>query len=71
MTDNDKGKMIPAYVPYKTLRTFFVTCKEILPSRIDRSFWGGKLAGGTGGMLMAGLAFLDLIDEMNSYGKPT
>lgn len=60
---NNNAKIIPAYVPYKTFRSFLVKCKDFLPTRIDRSFWGETLSGGTGGMLMASLNYFALIDE--------
>jgi hypothetical protein len=42
--------------------------EEHVPSRIDRSYWGDLLSGGTGVQLMSALRFLNLID-VNS--KPT
>jgi hypothetical protein len=54
----------PPYVSFKTVLTVLDKLKEdTIPQRIDRSYWGSFLAGGTGQQVMAALRFLGLIDE--------
>lgn len=40
--------------------------KAAIPARIDRSYWGEKLSGSTGGQLIAALKYLKLIDAHNT-----
>jgi hypothetical protein len=52
------------YVSFATFTTFLDWIKDmtVMPSQIDRSLWGPKFQGGTGGQLMVGLRFLHLLD---------
>jgi hypothetical protein len=59
---NDE-KRLPPYVSYRTFRNFTIDLRQGIPSRVDRSFWGTKMAGSTGIQLMTALRFLSLIDE--------
>ncbi len=61
-------KSLPPYVSYRTFWNFLDGLKAALPSRIDRSFWGDKLSGSTGGQLVAAIKYLKLID---GSGVPT
>ncbi|MEN8615318.1 hypothetical protein ABFB09_08610 [Dehalogenimonas sp. THU2] len=61
-------KTLPPYVSYRTFWNFLDGLKAAVPSRIDRSFWGDKLSGSTGGQLIAALKYLKLID---GTGVPT
>ncbi len=55
---------VPPYVSYRTLKTFIEDLKAHgIPTRIDRSVWGGKFSGSVGAQLMSALRFLRLIDE--------
>lgn len=58
----------PPYVSFKTFLGFLDWLNEdgvVLPSRLDRSFWGERLSGANGTQLMSALRFLRLIDESN------
>ena len=61
-------KLLPPYLPYKTLSTFLEDLKISLPQRIDRSLMK-SMSGGMQSQLMSALAYLNLID-INS-GVPT
>jgi hypothetical protein len=66
---SEKGrKYLPPYVSYRTFYNFLERLEQHIPSRIDRSYWGDLLSGGTGIQLMSALRFLNLID---ANGKPT
>jgi hypothetical protein len=62
------SKTLPPYVSYRTFWNFLDGLKSAVPARIDRSFWGDKLSGSTGGQLIAALKYLKLID---AGGVPT
>jgi hypothetical protein len=60
--------LAPPYVSFKTFLNFLEWLNEdgvVLPSRLDRSFWGERLSGANGSQLMAGLRFLGLVDRGN------
>jgi len=59
---------IPPYVSYRIFRNFREWLQEGIPDRIDRSFWGQRLNGSTGGQLMTALRTLGLIGD---DGRPT
>jgi hypothetical protein len=61
-------RSLPPYVSYRTFWNFLDGLKVAVPARIDRSFWGDKLSGSTGGQLIAALKYLKLID---GSGIPT
>jgi hypothetical protein len=65
---NANSRTLPPYVSYRTFWNFLDGLKVAVPGRIDRSFWGDKLSGSTGGQLIAALKYLKLID---SAGIPT
>ena len=62
------ARSLPPYVSYRTFWNFLDGLKAAVPARIDRSFWGDKLSGSTGGQLIAALKYLKLID---GSGIPT
>ena len=62
------ARSLPPYVSYRTFWNFLDGLKAAVPARIDRSFWGDKLSGSTGGQLIAALKYLKLID---GAGVPT
>ena len=68
MTLEKKRRHLPPYVSYRTFRNFLDKLQQKMPARIDRSFWGDFLSGSNGTQLLAGLRFLDLVDQ---NGKPT
>jgi hypothetical protein len=54
----------PPYVGFRTFTSFLDWLGQVgVPSRIDRSFWGEKLSGVTGGQVMATLRFFGLIGQ--------
>ena len=59
---DQQPQSIPPYVPYRTFRNFLEWLKDGIPARIDRSFWGQRLSGGSGTQLMTALRVLELID---------
>ncbi len=64
----DEGKgLLPPYLPYTTLDTFFTTVGIALPSRIDRSVLP-NMSGTMQGQLLSALTYLGLI---NGEGIPT
>ncbi len=60
-------KVLPPYLPYKTLKNFLEGMKVAVPARIDRSLMG-KMSGVYQALLLASLEYLNLID---SKGTPT
>lgn len=60
-------KRLPPYCSYRTFRNFVDGLQQRMPARIDRSYWSDMLSGSTGTQLMAGLRFLNLIDDI---GRP-
>jgi hypothetical protein len=68
VTLEKKRRHLPPYVSYRTFRNFLDKLQQKLPARIDRSYWGDFLSGSNGTQLLAGLRFLDLVDQ---NGKPT
>ena len=66
--DKEK-KRLPPYVSYRTFRNFLDGLQVgVMPSRIDRSYWGDRLSGTTGTQLISALRFLNLVD---AAGVPT
>jgi len=63
MAEANDAKRLPPYVSYRTFRNFLLDLGQGIPSRVDRSYWGTKMAGSTGIQLMTALRFLSLIDE--------
>lgn len=61
-------KSLPPYISYRTFWNFLDGLKAAVPARIDRSYWGDKFSGSTGGQLIAALKYLRLIDGV---GVPT
>jgi hypothetical protein len=61
-------KRLPPYISYRTFYNFIERLQQQVPARIDRSYWGDMLSGGTGTQLMAALRFLELVDD---NGRPT
>jgi len=61
-------RSIPPYVSYRTFRNFLEWLGAGIPARIDRSFWGQRLSGGSGTQLMTALRVLNLIDPQH---RPT
>ncbi len=68
MTTEKNRKRLPPYISHRTFRNFISRLQQQVPARIDRSYWGETLSGGTGTQLMAALRFLGLVD---SAGKPS
>lgn len=67
--NNDRNrKRLPPYISYRTFHNFIDGLQQVIPARIDRSYWGDRLSGSTGTQLMAALRFLGLID---TSGMPT
>ncbi|PPD57736.1 DUF5343 domain-containing protein [Dehalogenimonas etheniformans] len=62
------SKTLPPYVSYRTFWNFLDGLQAAVPARIDRSFWGDKLSGSTGGQLIGALKYLKMID---GNGVPT
>ena len=63
MVKDSTRKRLPPYVSYRTFLNFVERLQQGgIPSRIDRSYWGDRVSGGTGTQLMAALRFLGLID---------
>lgn len=60
-----QGKLpAPPYVAFRAFVNFLDWLGEVgVPTRIDRSFWGQKVSGATGGQLLAALRFFGLIDK--------
>ena len=55
---------VPPYVSFRTLFNFFAWLREVgIPAQIDRSFWGSRMSGITGGQVAGALKFLDLLTE--------
>jgi hypothetical protein len=65
---NSNSKTLPPYVSYRTFWNFLDGLQTAVPARIDRSFWGDKLSGSTGGQLISALKYLKMID---GNGVPT
>ena len=62
---NQPSKSPPPYVSYRTFWNFLDNLKQAMPARIDRSYWGDKLSGSTGGQLVSALRYLKLVDGNN------
>lgn len=60
---------LPPYVSYWTFRNFLDYLKEGMPVRIDRSYWGDRIARGTGFQVVAALKFLGLVEQGNYPSK--
>ena len=59
------AKSPPPYVSYRTFWNFLDSLRQAMPARIDRSYWGDKLSGSTGGQLVSALRYLKLVDFNN------
>jgi hypothetical protein len=60
--EGSKDKVVPPYVPYRTLRTFVDGFRQAIPQRIDPSPM--RSIGGTiRRQLMYALRYLQLVDE--------
>ena len=74
----DRGqKRLPPYVSYRTFQAFVDGLQQVIPARIDRSYWGERSSGSTGTQLMSALRFLGLIDvndtptnRLNNWFRP-
>jgi hypothetical protein len=64
---NEVKKRLPPYISYRTFQHFIEMLEQenVLPSRIDRSYWGDKFSGSVGTQLIAALRYLNLIDNNN------
>jgi hypothetical protein len=64
---NETKKRLPPYISYKTFQHFIEMLEQenVLPSRIDRSYWGDKFSGSVGTQLIGALRYLGLIDNSN------
>jgi hypothetical protein len=60
---NELKKRLPPYISYRTFQHFIEMLEQesVLPSRIDRSYWGDKFSGSVGTQLIGALHFLGLI----------
>lgn len=68
MKEKEAGKrLVPPYLPYKTLRNFLDNMKVAIPTRIDRSLMK-SMSGGLQSQLISALGYLNLITSDN---KPT
>ena len=65
---NANSKTLPPYVSYRTFWNFLDGLQAAVPARIDRSYWGEKFSGSTGGQLIGTLKYLKMID---GNGVPT
>lgn len=63
-----QAQKIPIYVSYLTFSNMLDWLHEMgtVPSKFDRSLWGKKFGGSTGGQLVAGMKFLGLLDGENT-----
>jgi hypothetical protein len=63
MTDEQATK-VPIYVSYLTFSNMLDWLHEMgtVPSKFDRSLWGKKFGGSTGGQLVSGMKFLALLE---------
>ena len=59
---------MPIYVSYLTFSNMLDWLKDMgtVPSKFDRSLWGKKFGGATGGQLVSGMKFLGLLDGDNT-----
>jgi hypothetical protein len=65
MAEDERGAA-PPYVSFTTFLSLLDRLKEGgIPQRIDRSYWGGFLAGGYGAQVMTALRYLDLLKDNN------
>jgi hypothetical protein len=59
----DKEKIaLPPFVSFRTFNKFLNQLKQMLPVRLDRSYWGEMYSGKTGAHLILAMRFLNLID---------
>ncbi len=64
MVEDKARKRLPPYVSYRTFRNFTDGLQQqVIPARIDRSYWGDRFSGSTGTQLMVTLRFLGLADH--------
>lgn len=60
----DEKQVIPPYVSFRTIVTVLDKLKvDTIPQRLDRSYWGAFLSGGTGAQVVSALRFLGLADD--------
>jgi len=60
----DEKQVVPPYVSFRTILTVLDKLKvDTIPQRLDRSYWGSFLSGGTGLQVVAALRFLGLVDD--------
>jgi hypothetical protein len=60
-TDKEKNAL-PPLVSFRTFNKFLGQLQQMLPVRLDRSYWGEMYSGKTGAHLISGMRFLNLID---------
>jgi hypothetical protein len=62
-TKNEK-QVLPPYVSFRTILSLLDKLKaDGIPQRLDRSYWGSFLSGGTGTQVISALRFLGLVDD--------
>jgi hypothetical protein len=66
--NDDQSAKIPIYVSFLTFTNMLDWLHEMgtVPSKFDRSLWGKKFGGSTGGQLVSGMKFLSLLDGENT-----
>lgn len=64
---NELKKRLPPYISYRTFQHFIEMLEQesVIPSRIDRSYWGEKYSGSVGTQLIGALHFLGLVGNDN------
>lgn len=65
MMEKNTEVRLPPYVSYWIFRNFLDYLKQRMPDRIDRSYWGDKIARGTGFQVVTALKFLGLAEQGN------
>jgi len=58
----DKKECPTPFVSFRTFNIFLGQLKQMLPVRMDRSYWGEMYSGKTGAHLISAVRFLNLID---------
>ena len=53
---------LPPFVSFRTFNIFLGQLKQMLPVRLDRSYWGEMYSGKTGAHLISAMRFLNFID---------
>jgi hypothetical protein len=54
--------VLPPIISFRTFNIFLGQLKQLLPVRLDRSYWGEMYSGKTGTHLISAMRFLNLID---------